>query len=91
MVNGIVLPPCGAIAPVSNVLVSDVAVCSSGSLFSQLTLSPALIVRFGGENAKAWMVTVWIAAQAGMVRDALTKTTAVATKRARVRRVRRIR
>ena len=90
-VNASVLPPWGAIAPVSNAPVSDVAVCSSGSLFSQLTLSPTLIVTFAGTNVKFWMVTVWIAAQAGMVRDALARTTAAATRSARVSRVRRIR
>lgn len=88
-VKGIVLPPCGAIAPVSNAPVSDVAVCSSGSLFSQLTPSPTLIVTLGGANAKLWMVTVWIAAQAGMARDAPTSAIAAATKKkARVRRIR---
>lgn len=65
--------------------------CSSGSLFSQLTLSPTLIVRLAGTNVKLWMVTVWIAAPAGMVRDALTRTTAAMAKSARVGRVRRIR
>lgn len=83
-----VLPPSGAIGPVSKAPVSDVAVCSRGSLFDQLTLSPALIVMVGGMKVKLWMATVWTAAQTGMVREALIRTTAAAMRSTRVRRIR---
>lgn len=88
VVKVMVFPPSGGIAPVSNAPVSDVAVWSSGSLFSQLTVSPALIVTVGGTKVKLWMATDWLAAQAGMASDTLMRRTAAATRSIRVRRIR---
>lgn len=88
VVKVMVFPPSGGIAPVSNAPVSDVAVWSSGSLFSQLTVSPALIVTVGGTKVKLWMATDWLAAKAGMVRDMLMRRTSAATRSIRVRRIR---
>jgi len=53
----VLLPRLG-IAPVSNTPVSEVAVCSSGSLLLHVTLSRTLIVTFCGTKVKFWMMTV---------------------------------
>jgi len=53
----VLLPRLG-IVPVSNTPASEVAVCSSGSLLLQVTLSRTLIVTFCGPKVKFWMTTV---------------------------------
>ena len=86
-----VLPPRLGIVPVSNTPLSEVAVCSSGSLLLHVTLSRTLIVTFCGTKVKFWMTTVWLVAMAGTASHPPITKTSAATRSARSRRFRRIR
>ena len=60
-VNTIVLPwPCAS-GPVSNAPVCDFALCVTGSVFIQDTVSPALTVIDEGTNVKLWIATILFA------------------------------
>jgi hypothetical protein len=86
--NETVLFPDAAIAPVSNAPVSDVAVWLNGSVLSQVTLSPTLIVAVCGRKVKFWMTTLWLVETAAPGSRAPIATTSAAMRNGRLRRIR---
>lgn len=78
----------GAIEPVSNAPVSDVAVCATGSAFCQVMFSPGAIVALGGAKAKLRMATVWLAPSAAFGSTASSAMIVQARRNGLLRRIR---